>query len=81
LWKEPIVPTLRLVGLDSREERPDVLPFPKGLGGTGSNAERVIAAVEEALQQAKDDIDELNALIGPFRLPEPEDDSWPPSAA
>ena len=75
------MPTLRLVGLESREENPDVLPFPKGLGGTGSNAERVIAAVEEALQKAQNDIDELNSLMGPFRMPAPEDDEWPPFAA
>jgi len=75
------VSTLRLVGQESPDDNPDVLPFPTGLGGTSSNAERVIAAVEEALDQAQSELEELDALIGPYRLPAPEEDEWPPPAA
>ena len=57
-----------------------MLPFPTGLGGTASNAERVIAAVEEAIEQAQSDIEELERLVGPYRMPSLDDD-WPPSAA
>ncbi len=77
----PAVPTLRLVGNELNEDGPETLPFPTGLGGTAPNAERVIAAVEAALQQAQDELDELDAMVGPFRMPTPEDDDWPPSAA
>lgn len=73
--------TLRLVGQDPQDESPDVLPFPGGLGGTSSNAERVIAAVEEALIRAQADLDELESMVGPFQMPLPDDDDWPPSAA
>lgn len=76
------MPTLRLVGHDVPEENPDVLPFPTGLGGTAPNAERVIAAVEEALGQAQDGLDQLEEMIGPFKMPPPDDGpDWPPSAA
>jgi hypothetical protein len=74
------VPTLRLVGNEPADDVPDVLPFPTGLGGTGANAERVIAAVEEALDRARAELDELEGLVGPYRMPSPEDD-WPPPAA
>ena len=73
--------TLRLVGQEPQDDNPDVLPFPSGLGGTSSNAERVIAAVEEALIRAQTDLDELERMVGPFQMPAPEDDDWPPSAA
>jgi len=75
------VTTLRLVGQENADDHPDVLPFPTGLAGTGSNAERVIAAVEEALEQAQADLDELGSLVGPYRLPAPPEDEWPPPAA
>ena len=74
------MPTLRLVGTEPADETPDVLPFPTGLGGTAADAERVITAVEEALDKAKAELDELEGLVGPFRMPDPDDD-WPPSAA
>lgn len=73
--------TLRLVGQESQDDGPDVLPFPGGLGGTGSHAERVIAAVEQALVRAQSDLDDLESMIGPFQMPAPRDDDWPPPAA